>query len=186
MKQFLASLSFLAFLLFGTAASLAAQVGTPAWSIRPLLLMEGPGNAYDVVGEIDGQVRIYVDRCSGPWCRVHAGKAAGWTSLYSVAFGRGPFSNLRPIFNSGGPGVVCLYEGHNFTGPSLCAGPGFRARDLLLLHADNAFSSVSIEGNVSVMLCRDRGFHSYCERINDSQRALQGFLDKNVSSVRVY
>ncbi len=36
------------------------------------------------------------------------------------------------------------------------------------------------------MLCRDRDFHSYCERVNDSQTALHGFLDNNLSSFWVY
>lgn len=189
MKQFLASLSALAFLVLGTAATMAAQVGTPAWSIRPLVLMEGPGTAYDVVGEIDGQVRIYVDRCSRQWCRVHSGRSAGWTSLYDIAFGnvlRGPLY-LAPIpYKSGGPGLVCLYEGRNFTGTAFCATSGTIVSDFLLLHADNVFSSVSIEGDVSVDLCRDRGFHSYCERINDSEAALNRFLDNNVSAMQVY
>lgn len=189
MKQLLASLSALAFLVLGTLAAGAAPVGTPAWSIRPLVLMEGPGNAYDVVGEIDGQVRIYVDRCSKQWCRVHAGRSAGWTSLYDIAFGhvaRGPLTGPRLNYKSGGPGVVCLYEGRNFSGASICGKTGFVVRDLLLLRADNRYSSVSIEGDVSVVLCRDRDFHSYCERINDSEEALHGFLDNNVSSMRVY
>ena len=189
MKQLLLSLSALAILILGTVAASAVQVGTPAWSIKPLVLMEGPGHEYDVVGEIDGRVRIYVDRCSKQWCRVHSGRSAGWTSLYHIAFGnviRSPFT-LAPIpYKSGGPGLVCLYEGHNFTGAPLCAKSGTHIRDLLLLRADNRYSSVTIEGDVSVMLCRDRDYHSYCVRINDSQAALHGFLDNNVSSVWVY
>lgn len=189
MKQLLACLSALAILVLGTVAASAVQVGTPAWSVRPLVLMEGPGKAYDVVGEIDGKVRIYVDRCSKQWCRVHAGRSAGWASLYDIAFGnvaRGPFY-LAPIpYNWGGPGIVCLYEGHHFTGASMCFKSGARVRDFLLLDSDNRFSSVTVEGNVSVDLCRDRDFHSYCERVNDSRSALHGFLDNNVSSMRVY
>ena len=189
MKHLLACLSALAMLAFGAFAATAAPVGTPAWSVRPLVLFEGPGKAYDVTGEIDAAVRIYVDRCSKQWCRVHSGRSAGWASLYHIAFGnqlRSPFT-LGPIpYKSGGPGLVCLYEGRNFTGPSICGKPGTRIHDLLLLRADNRYSSVSIEGDVSVMLCRDRDFHSYCERVNDSQTALHGFLDNSVSSLRVY
>ena len=189
MKQLLASLTALALLVLGTVAASAVQVGTPAWSVRPLVLMEGPGHEYNVVGEIDGKVRIYVDRCAREWCRVHAGRAAGWTSLYDIAFGnviRSPLTLAPFPYKWGGPGFICLYEGHNYSGQSLCFNSGSRVRDLLLLGADNRFSSVSIEGNVSVMLCRDRDYHSYCERLNDSQGVLQGFLDNNVSSVWVY
>lgn len=187
MKQLLAGISALAFMCAGTGVS-TAQSGTPAWSIAPLTLMEGPGNAYDVTGHIDAEVRIHIDRCSKQWCHVHAGGESGWTDLYSIAFGavaRGPLTGPRLEYKSGGPGTVCLYEGRNQTGASFCGGSGFVVRDLLLFDVDNRYSSVSVEGNVSVLLCRDRDFHSYCERVNDSGN-LQGFLDNNVSAMRVY
>lgn len=182
MKQLLAIFTALALLMLGSAAA-QAQTGSPAWSLRTLKIFEGPGHEYQFLGEIQPATRVYVDRCSKLWCRVHAkGEAAGWTKLYDLTFGR-----LEPIrYKGGGPGTVCLYEGANFTGEALCAKPGFRARDLLLLNADNRFSSVSIEGNVSVMLCRDRHFVNYCEHINTSQSHLHGFLNNNVTSVRVY
>jgi hypothetical protein len=59
-------------------------------------------------------------------------------------------------------------------------------RDLLLYGNDDTFSSVTIEGDTSVLLCRDRYFTNYCERVNESQERLHGFLDNNVSSVRIY
>ena len=187
-KQFLAAFATLALLALGSGGA-SAQTGTPAWSLKPLVLMEGPGKAYDIVGEIEAEARISVDRCSKNWCRVHKGRQAGWTSLYSIEFGDHPehrykFPRIGP--NLGGPGIVCLYEGRNFTGASLCGKPGFRVRDLLLLDADNRYSSVSIEGDVSVLLCRDRDFHSYCVHLNESQSSLHGFLNNNVSSMRVY
>jgi hypothetical protein len=45
---------------------------------------------------------------------------------------------------------------------------------------------VTIEGNISVLLCRDRFFTNYCERVNESQERLHGFLDNNVSSFHIY
>jgi hypothetical protein len=45
---------------------------------------------------------------------------------------------------------------------------------------------VSIEGNVSITLCRDRDYSSYCERFNESDPRLPGFLDNAVSSLRVH
>lgn len=189
MRSFFALLCTLCLLLLTPASAFAAQTGSPAWSLRPLILMEGPGHEYDVVGQIDPQVRIYVDRCSRNWCRVHRGHEAGWTSLYAITFGVDPYrSRAFPHvgFNWGGPGTVCLYEGHNFTGASICGRAGFKSRDLLLLDADNRFSSVSVDGNVSVLLCRDRDFHSYCVIVTESQRHLHGFLDNGVSSMQVY
>jgi hypothetical protein len=177
-------------LLCGFALPAAAlETGTPAWSLRPLTLLEGPGNAYDVTGEVAAEQRVYVDRCSKLWCQIHVGKARGWVDLYALGFGqepRPPLSGPRLNLKKGGPGQVCLYEGRNFTGNSLCAKSGFVVHDLLLTRTDNRYSSVSIEGNVSVLLCRDRDFKSYCVRVNESQPRLHGFLDNGVTSLRVY
>jgi hypothetical protein len=177
-------------LLLGLASTASAlQTGTPAWALRPLTLMEGPGNAYDITGEVEAKARVYVDRCSGMWCQIHAGHARGWVDLYALGFGqepKPPLSGPRLNLKQGGPGSICLYEGRNYTGASLCAGPGFVVHDLLLDHADNRYSSVLIEGNVSVLLCRDRNFRSYCVRVNESQPRLHGFLDNGVTSLRVY
>ncbi len=177
-------------MLLGLALPAAAvQTGTPAWTLKALTLMEGPGHAYDVTGEVEAEARVYVDRCSKLWCQIHVGHQRGWVGLYALAFGQRPqppFSGPRLNYKKGGPGTVCLYEGRNFTGQALCASSGYVARDLLLFREDNRYSSVSIEGNVSVLLCRDRDFKSYCVRVNESQSRLHGFLDNGVSSVRVY
>ncbi len=177
-------------LLLGLAVPASAvQTGTPAWTLKALTLMEGPGNAYDVTGEIEAEARVYVDRCSKQWCQIHAGGQQGWVDLYALAFGqeaKPPLSGPRLNLKKGGPGTICLYEGANFTGDSLCAGSGFVVHDLLLTRQDNRYSSVQIEGNVSVLLCRDRNFKSYCVRVNESQARLHGFLNNGVSSLRVY
>jgi hypothetical protein len=177
-------------LLFGLAwPATALQTGTPAWTLKALTLMEGPGNAYDVTGEVGAEARVYVDRCSKTWCQIQANGQRGWVDLYALAFGqeaRPPLSGPELNLKKGGPGTVCLYEGSNFTGNSLCASSGFVVHDLLLTHEDNRYSSVQIEGNVSVLLCRDRNFKSYCVRVNESQSRLHGFLDNGVSSLRVY
>ena len=189
MKSLFASLAAMLVLALGLGPASAFQTGTPAWTTAPLAMLEGPGEAYHVVGQVDGKVRVYVERCARLWCKIRTDGDRGWVSLRYIAFGHEARVGLLPnglAFNGGGPGTVCLYEGHNFTGASICGGPGFVIPDLLLYHRDNAFSSVSIEGNVSVKLCRDRDFHSYCERVNASQSALQGFLDNGVSSVRIY
>ena len=51
--------------------------------------------------------------------------------------------------------------------------------------APGEYSSVRIEGS-SVLACRDRDFTSYCELIVESQPRLNGFLENNLSSYRVY
>lgn len=167
----------------------AVETGTPAWSIRDLTVFEGPGAAYDIVGDIAGESRLRVDRCTYRWCRVRMGSVGGWVPRDALSFGQGPqgpFSGPKLNYGAGGPGLICLYEGRNYTGDSLCYGSGAYVHDLLLFGRDNRYSSVSVEGNVSVTLCRDRDFASYCERISASEPKLHGFLDNNVSSLRVH
>ena len=182
-----------AILALGIGSAPAVETGSAAWTDFPLNMFEGPGKQYQWVGEVPGQIPVRVDRCSGFWCLITVGYSRGWVDRYKLSFGRAPYPNLiGPLYlpplgyKEGGPGLVCLYSGLNFTGKSLCAEAGFNARDLLLLHRDNLYSSVRIEGDVSVTLCRDRDFKSYCDRINYSQPELNGFLAGNVSSVHVH
>lgn len=163
--------------------------GTPAFSTTALTLFEGPGAAYDTTGAIETDQDVLVYRCTMLWCLVGKGHERGWASIDHLNFGLSPapaFSGPRLNYASGGPGQVCLFEGHNYTGASICAGAGRVFNDLLLYRLDNRFSSVSVEGNVSVALCRDRDFQSYCERVTTSQPRLDKFLDNHLSAVRVY
>jgi len=168
--------------------SAAIEIGTPAWTMNGVTLYEGPGTEYDEVGEILTDVEVRVERCMPIWCRVNAGDQRGWMYRLALSFGQTPLGPLEgPKHNFGsGAGTVCLYTGPNYTGESLCRNSGFVMRDLLLDGVDNQYSSVTIEGDTSVLLCRDRLFRSYCERVNESQPKLHGFLDNNVSSLHIY
>jgi uncharacterized protein YraI len=164
----------------------AVETGTPAWLINGQSLLEGPGAAYAVTGELGDETRIHVDRCSALWCLIHAEGAKGWVSASNVTFGqepRGPFTGPRLNYPTGG--TVCFYTGTNYSGTEVCSGPGFVVPDLLLYGRDNSFSSVTVGGG-SVTACRDRKFKSYCERIVEDQPVLTGFLDDGVSSYRVW
>lgn len=166
----------------------AAETGTPAWLINGATLLEGPGGAYRVTGELPEETRIRVDRCQRLWCSIHAEGQRGWVALSNVSFGqhpRGPLTGPRLDYPSGG-GTVCFYTGENYTGTAYCNGSGFVVPDLLLYGIDNSFSSVSIEGSASVTACRDRDFQSYCERIIESQASLDGFLNNALSSYRIW
>ena len=164
----------------------AIEVGTPAWLIDGQSLYEGPGVAYDVVGELGDETRIQVDRCTYRWCLLHAEGQRGWASRDNISFGQHPRGPLTgPRLNYGSGAVVCFYEGRHFSGDYFCAKPGSVVHDLLLRDADNRISSVQVNGG-SVTLCRDRDFSSYCERIVEDQAVIHGFLDNNVSSYRVW
>ena len=180
----LAVFALLALAFAGPAA--AAQTGTPAWLTHDVSLKEGPGRNYDEVGQLPGKIKIRVDRCSRDWCRIHAEGQQGWVRLYSVSFGQEP-SLVGPKLNyRSGLGTVCFYTGENYTGSAFCNNSGYIVTDLLLLDLDNAFASVTVEGSASVTACRDRHFTSYCERINESQPVLHGFLARRISSFHVW
>ncbi len=170
------------------APALAAETGTPAWLISNATLLDGPGNAYQAVGDVSGKTHIRVDRCSGPWCLIRAEGLKGWVGLYKVSFGqepRGPLTGPRLNYPSGA-GTVCFYTGRNYTGTEVCNDSGFVMSDLKLVGLDNSFSSVKIEGSASVTACRDRKWTSYCERIIESQPRLNGFLDDALTSYRIW
>jgi hypothetical protein len=171
--------AFLALVVPALAAGTA--VGTAAWLIQGQALLQGPGTQYDVVGELGDATAIRTYR----WCRIHAQGQAGWVPRDDVAFGKYPRRHpTGPQLKWGSGSTICLYEGRNFSGEQVCASPGTVVRDLLLFHRDNTFSSVEVNGG-SVILCRDRDFSSYCELIVEDQASLHGFLDNNVSSLRV-
>jgi hypothetical protein len=181
----LASVAALVLALLALPAQ-AFETGTAAWLIKGQALFEGPGQAYDVVGELPGELRIRVDRCTYRWCRIHAEGQRGWVSRDNVSFGQEPRGPLTgPRFNHPRGGVACFFEGPNYSGASVCAKAGTVVHDLLLFDLDNRYSSIEVSGS-SVMVCRDRDFSSYCELIVESQPKMHGFLDDNVSSYRVY
>jgi uncharacterized protein YraI len=186
---------------FGAAALLAlaalaavpvraeSQYGTPAWALSDLTLRQGPGAAYHATGAIPDESRITVLRCAPRWCLVAMDHAQGWTSRDHVGFGQEPRPMLtgpRLNYGSGGPGRVCFYEGTHFTGAFVCHESGFVAHDLLLYGSDDRYASVTVEGSVSAAVCRDRNFQSYCTRVVESEPVLNGYLLRNVSSIRIY
>jgi hypothetical protein len=176
-------------LVFAAGGARAEETGTLAWTTRPLTLYEGPGRSYEILGNVGSQLRLRVDRCTYQWCQIHTDGARGWVWRMALNFGQYPIPLwARPTdgYKWGGPGQVCLFEGRNFTGASLCLRSGQRSKDLLLQHLDNRFSSVSVAGRVSITLCRDRNWTSYCERVEHDQPVLNGFLDNNVSSYVVH
>lgn len=169
-------------------AAVAVDTGTHAWTRNAVTLYDGPGTEYDEVGELADASEVRVERCEPIWCRVRAGNERGWMYRLALSFGqtdRGPLEGPKHNYGSGA-GTVCLYTGPNYTGESFCRNSGFVIRDMKLYGVDNLYSSVTVEGNTSVLLCRDRLFRSYCERVNESQPNLHGFLSNNVSSLHIY
>jgi hypothetical protein len=110
-------------------------------------------------------------------------------SLDNLSFGQEPDGLFRgPKFATerGGPGQVCFFDGEGFSGDSFCADSGRVIRDLDLIGRDNRISSVEVGVGVSALVCRDRGFRSYCEVVDVSKGRIDGLLSNGISSVRVY
>lgn len=191
LARFLTSLVTVAMtvLLVQVPAMAASEVGTHAWSSDTLTLRDGPGTQYGVTGEIAADLAIRVLRCQKLWCLVDGEGGRGWASKDFVVFGLTSADwpgGINPDYPTGGPGKVCLYTGTNYAGREFCIPYGRTIRDLALLGLDNSFSSIRIEGSISVAACRDRDFQSYCERIVASQPALDPFLRRALSSVRIH
>lgn len=162
---------------------------TNGWTTFSSVLYSGPGAVYDETGSIDAGVRVRVDRCSKRWCQIHTAAVHGWMSQDNVSFGQQPDGLLvgRTFpTQRGGSGQVCFYDGAHFAGNAICASSGRVVHDLALLNRDNTISSIEIGDGVSAIVCRDRGFRSYCKVIDVSQENLEGFLDNGISSLRVY
>ena len=184
--------AILALFLAAPAAAVQPQ-GSAAWTTDGWVslsgdLRSGPGAQYNVTGTVEEGVRVRVDRCSKRWCQIHTASARGWLSLDNLSFGQapdGPFAG--PEFNTKrGDGTVCFYTGEGFSGVKFCATSGRVIPDLALAGYDNEISSVEIKGAASAIVCRDRGFRSYCEVVDESKGQLDGLLSNGISSIRVY
>lgn len=186
-KRLIVTALTLSMLVISTQA-FAAQAGSPAWIITSSTLFSGPGTNYPAASDTvtQGQA-VTVTRCSRRWCTL-AG-STGWLSIDDISFGQtasGPFSGPKLNIPRGSDGKVCFHDGINFSGTTICLPAGAVARDLVLWGWDNRISSVSISGDVTVNLCRDRNFSSYCILINKDTANLDRLLANAASSYQVY
>ncbi len=190
MRHHLFAVLVSALAMFGltlTSAS-AVEVGSPAVVLKTTTLLTGPGARYPVTAVAVAESQdVVVVRCSNRWCLI--GGTNGWMSIDDLSFGnfeRRPFHGTVSGIGRGGPGTVCFYDGANYSGESVCLPSGAVARDLVLLGWDNRVSSISIEGSVSVNVCRDREFASYCELVGESQPHVNRLLNNAASSWQVW
>lgn len=167
----------------------ASESGSHGWSRQKLVLRNGPGQQYDITGEIPGEVAIKILRCQKLWCNVDGPGGRGWTDAHSVDFGKDPHWPILDPDNEWpdlADGSMCFYEGTHFTGRYFCANTGEVFQDLALWGWDNRIGSIAVTTQTSAAICRDRFFQSYCERIVESEPVLNEFLVRNLSSIRVY
>jgi uncharacterized protein YraI len=181
--QALIAVSFIA------AAMPGAYAGSLAQTIKPITLRLGPGLKYPTASDLPKEIEVDVQRCQNRWCLLENNNQRGWASIDDITFGvepRGWWTGPKTEQVSGGSGTVCFYTGENFTGEATCSKTGMVVPDLALLGLDNRFASVSVEGTISVHVCREFNFGSYCETIAADQPVLNRFLKNAVSSYRVW
>jgi len=183
-KPILAILITLAMTFGPGATALADEFGTEATVTGETALVTGPGARYPSAGVTlaEGEA-VTITRCSNRWCLIEG--TNGWMSTDQLEFGNYPDSVYRDVAR-GGPGEICFHQGRNFSGTTVCLPSGAVARDLQLLGWDDKVSSISVNGNVSVNVCRDREFKSYCELVYESQPQLGRLLENSVSSWQVW
>ncbi len=88
-----------AVMLLGLALpATAIETGTRAWLIRGQLVYDTYARLDNPVGELEGQIRIRVDRCYILWCLIHAHGVHGWVSKHNISFGREPKYPIWPRF----------------------------------------------------------------------------------------
>jgi hypothetical protein len=179
-----ASLAF-AFVLAGAGSAFA---GTAAWLLSDAPMIAGPGIHYKSVGNGAEGALVSVERCSRSYCKVDFEGRIGWVSLSNLSFGleaRHLWTGMH-FDRKSGNGSACLYSGPNFTGDYLCRDSGFVVTDLARTDLDNLFMSVTIDGDASILVCRDLNFTSYCETLTKDTPTLSRFLSRNISSIRIF
>jgi hypothetical protein len=180
--------AMLSLLAFAPAQALS-EAGSHGWSRDTLVLRSGPGDVYDITGEIAADSRIKILRCQKLWCNVDGPGGRGWTLNGAIDFGKDshwPILDPDAVYPDLAGGEMCFYTGTHFTGRTFCADSGDVFADLALWGWDNQISSIQVITPTSAAICRDRSFQSYCERIIESQPVLDQYLRRNVSSIRVY
>lgn len=76
----------------------AIETGTRAWLIKGQPVFDTYKPYRQPVGELDGKIRIRVDRCHILWCEIHAKGLRGWVAQDNISFGREPKWPWYPNF----------------------------------------------------------------------------------------
>lgn len=110
--------------------------------------------------------------------------ALGWAGRISSA--RLDGGNWNPNPPPGSFGRACFYEHAGFTGRSFCVDQGRRVNNLDGTGFNDVVSSIQLNGNMNVRICRDSHFRN-CVDINRTIRNLDnhGWND-TISSIEVY
>ncbi|MBU1175175.1 MAG: hypothetical protein KKH72_07200 [Alphaproteobacteria bacterium] len=169
-------------------APAAALASTAAWVLNDAPMAAGPGPQYKPVGKSAKGALVAVDRCSQGWCKIDFEGREGWVEIFNLSFGMsamGPWAGAH-FDRKSGNGTACLYTGPDFSGDYLCRSSGFVVTDFARTGLDDRFVSVAIEGDASILVCRDLNFTSFCEIIARDTPRLNRFLAGEVSSIRVY
>lgn len=76
----------------------AVETGTRAWLIHGQTVFDTYKPYRQPVGELEGKIRIRVDRCHILWCEIHAQGVRGWVAQDNISFGKEPKWPWYPNF----------------------------------------------------------------------------------------
>ncbi len=188
MEKIIIPLAIIGTLLGFSFPASANEVGNAAWVLADTTLNSGPGSQYPETSlTLNQGEAVVIARCSSRWCRI--ANTQGWLSIDKLSFGREartPFFSIKASLAEDEDGEICLFSGENYSGTAICLPAGSTIRDLALTNFDNTIASVTVQGDISVNLCRDANFSSYCVRYDQSAPQIDRLLSNAVSSYRVY
>lgn len=158
--------------------------GDEAVTTSALNVRAGPGTRYAVIDVLAQGEAVRVDVCEGGWCWINQRGPSGWVSgNYLRRTGDIDVDvDVDVIIVRPGRGA-CFYERPNFHGGGFCAVAG--ERDARLGSWNNRIRSIEVIGRHTVQLCAGRNFND-CDAFDRDVGRLPGWLDRNISSFRVF
>lgn len=159
----------------------SSAAGNEAIVTTNLNMRSGPGTRYGVLTVLQRGDVVRVHTCDRGWCNITFRRQRGWVSQNYLA---------RPVGGGGGgpivrppPREVCFFEETRFRGRSFCALPGESQADLG--NWRNRIASITVGGFPTVQVCVERNF-SDCDAFNEDVPVLPWWLERNISSFRVF
>lgn len=174
----------------------------------------GPGTNYAVVDTLYAGEDVDITQCtsSGKWCYVTHSGPDGWvhTSLLQPVGGSGSGSGSTSNncnFHIGPSGFklecdgssitlpipgtpptpkkVCVYNGSNYTGASVCVTAGTSDPNLTGFW-NNRITSLKVFGGAKVQLCQNPGYGGFCNTFSSNVPHLGFALNNKASSYKTW
>lgn len=124
------------------------------------------------------QVEVDPDSCTNGFCQLDNDFGPqGWVAEDFLEF-----DDYEPEPESFAE--VCFFDKANFSGASFCLGAG-EVESKLSSKWNDRISSLTVEGDISIDLCTDRGLYGLCGTFTSDTRSLPAKLNNRVTSIEV-